>query len=202
MPKAEQHPLESVLRQAIDNAEGGRVSVGELLDLYEDRSFGPIFALFGLITVIPPISAIPGLPSLVGAILLLFSAQMLVGHDHVWAPKFVETLSAPKRKLEQAHKRSAPVLKRMDRMITQRLTWATSEPARRASALIVTLLALALMPLELVPFAVAIPGAAITMIGVAILARDGALMLLAWALSLAAFYVLIFHSPLGGWIGL
>ena len=51
------------------------------------------------------------------------------------------------------------------------------------------MLGLTLIPLEMVPFAVAVPGLAITMIGLAIFARDGLLMLLALGLSLAAFGV-------------
>jgi hypothetical protein len=196
------HPLEDVIHEAIKNADGDKVTIGELLALYDDRSFGPIFTLLGLLAIIPPISAIPGLPSVAGAVILLFSVQMMIGHDHVWIPQIIQKQSIKRRKLEQAEMKAKPVLARIDRMITKRLTWATSAPARYAAGVIVSLLALALIPLELVPFAVALPAAAITMIGVALLARDGALMLLAFALSAAAFFVVIVYSPLGGWLGL
>ena len=82
-------------------------------------------------------------------------------------------------------------------MITERLKWATSGPAQYAAASLVSLMALIMIPLELVPFAVAVPGAAISMVGVALLARDGALMLLAFSLSVIALGVLIAFSPLG-----
>ena len=42
----------------------------------------------------------------------------------------------------------------------------------------------------------------VTLFGVAILSRDGALMLLAFALSALAFYILVFVSPLLSWLGL
>ena len=48
-------------------------------------------------------------------------------------------------------------------------------------------LALTLLRLEIVPLAVGMPGLAITTIGLAILARDGVLMLLALGRSQAAF---------------
>jgi len=198
----QQHPLEDVIDQAIKHADGDKVTIGELLDLYDDRSFGPIFTLLGLLAIIPPISAIPGLPSVAGAIILLFSIQMLIGHDHVWLPQFIQKQSVPRQKLQKAQKQAKPILAWIDRMITERLTWATGGAARYVAGVIVTLLALALIPLELVPFAVALPAAAITTIGVALLARDGALMLLAFAISAAAFFVLVAYSPLGGWFGL
>ncbi|MAT36013.1 MAG: hypothetical protein CMK06_12895, partial [Ponticaulis sp.] len=59
-----------------------------------------------------------------------------------------------------------------------------------------------LIPLELVPFAVAAPGAAITMVGVALLAKDGALMLIAYTLSAVAIAVLVMFSPLKSMLGL
>jgi hypothetical protein len=58
------------------------------------------------------------------------------------------------------------------------------------ATVLVSVLAAVLIPLELVPFAVALPGAAIALIGVALIARDGLLMLLAYVLSAAAFIVL------------
>ena len=63
-------------------------------------------------------------------------------------------------------------------------------------------IALALIPLELVPFAVAIPGVAISVIGLALMARDGVLMLTAYALCAVAGFVLLKYSPLAGMIGL
>lgn len=87
-------------------------------------------------------------------------------------------------------------------MVTERLEWATGGAARYAAAVLVTLLSLALIPLELVPFAVAIPGVAISVIGLALMARDGALMLLAYALCAVAGFVLVRFSPLAGMIGL
>ena len=196
------HPLDEVITKAIDNADDGKVSVGELLGLYANRSFGPIFTLLGLLTIIPPIGAIPGLPAAVGLVILLFSVQMLFGMNHIWLPEFVREQSISRDKLQKAHDKSEPILRRIDHMITDRLAWATGPVAQYVAAAIVSLLALALIPLELVPFAVAAPGAAITLFGVALLARDGVLMLTAFALSAAAFAILLFASPLGSALGL
>ncbi|MEZ6022335.1 MAG: exopolysaccharide biosynthesis protein [Hyphomonadaceae bacterium] len=116
-------------------------------------------------------------------------------------PKFIQDRAVSKQQLKKAEKTTKPVLKRIDQMITDRLTWAASGAAHYVAAVIVTLLALLLIPLELVPFAVMLPGAAIAMIGVALLARDGALMLVAFALAAAAFYALFAYSPLLSWLG-
>ena len=187
---AENDPLESMLEKAANETDGERVSVGDLLDLYEDRTFGPVFTFLGLLVVLPPLGAIPGLPVVIGMLLVLFAFQMMVGSSHLWVPDFVESLSISKPKVRAARQKSSGVLARFDSLLTERLAWAVSKPARVIAAGIVMVLGLTLIPLELVPFAVALPGLAITLIGLAIMARDGLLMLAALALSVVAFGVL------------
>ena len=186
---ANNHPLENILKTAANEAPGNKVSFGDLLDLWEDRTFGPIFTILGLLIVLPPLGAIPGLPLVIGMVLVLFAFQMMVGSTHVWVPEAVEKLSVSKKKVRKADEKAKGVLKELDSWVTDRLSWATSQPARQIAAGVVMMLGLTLIPLEMVPFAVAVPGLAITMIGLAIFARDGLLMLLALGLSLAAFGV-------------
>lgn len=198
---SEEQPLENVLETAVEKADGGEISVGDLLEEYGARSFGPVFLILGLLTILPPLGGIPGLPAAVGVIILLFSLQMVFGRSHIWLPGFVRDLSIKGEKIEKAEDKSEGTRKFIDRMITERLSWATSGPAHYAAAVLVSLMALIMIPLELVPFAVAVPGAAICMVGMALLARDGVLMLLAFALSAIALGVLISFSPLGSMFG-
>lgn len=191
-------PLEDAFDHAIAASDGEKVTVRALLDEFDDRSFGPIFTILGLLCVIPPIGAIPLLPSVIGFVMLLFSVQMVVGRNHVWLPGFVESFSISESKVRKASDVSRPALEFVDAQIAERLRWATAGPARYAAAVLVTLLALLLIPLELVPFAVAAPGIAITAVGVALTARDGLLMLIAYILSAIAFYILFKFVPMPG----
>ncbi len=195
-------PLEDIISDAVEDTDGDEVSLRDVLELYGNRSFGAIFTILGLLCVIPPVGAIPGLPAAVGVVIILFSVQMLIGRSHIWLPGPLGSLSISKDKLKKAEDRASPVLSFIDGMITDRLEWATGGVARYVGAILVTLMAIALIPLELVPFAVAAPGAAITLVGVALLARDGALMILAYLISAAAIWVLIQYSPLLKWLGL
>lgn len=199
---ADTQPLEHVMEKAADEAEQGKVSIGDLMELYGSRSFGPIFVLLGLVVVLPPMGAIPGLPAAIGVVILLFSAQMVFGMDHIWLPGFIKNLSIDGSKVKKAEDKAEPTLKFIDKMITERLSFLTSGPAEYGAAVMVSVMALIMIPLELVPFAVAAPGAAITMVGVALLAKDGALMLLAYALSAVALTVLVLFSPLKSLIGM
>ena len=125
MPASQSDPLENVLETAIEEGGEGTISVGDLLNMFGHRSFGPIITLLGLLVVLPPLGGIPGLPAVIGVIILLFSIQILFGADHIWMPSFVEKRSIETSKLKEAEDKVKPWLERIDRMITERLAWAT-----------------------------------------------------------------------------
>lgn len=190
-------PLESVLETTIRDCRDNKVTVGSLLDGFGDRSFGPIIMLLGLLVVIPPVGAIPGLPMVVGAVILLFSLQIVFGAHHIWMPEIIQKQGISCDKLEKAEDRVKPWLARIDGMISKRLTWATGKVATRLAALAVSALALLLIPLELVPFAVGLPGLAIVLFGLALVARDGVLMLASFAATLGAWLLAALAVPWG-----
>lgn len=188
-------PLESVLRSAIEDVDGDKVTVDDILHLFGDRSFGPVVALLGLLVVLPPIGAIPVLPALVGFVIILFSAQIVMGRTHIWVPSFIAKRSISKEKLEQASKRARPWLRRIDNLISERLDFMTDRWSIYVAAIVVTLLSLTMIPLELIPFAVAAPGAAIMLFGIAFVARDGVLMLMGYAMAATAIGLTVFAVP-------
>ncbi|KCZ65568.1 hypothetical protein L53_15350 [Hyphomonas sp. L-53-1-40] len=202
MPASQSDPLENVLETAIEEGGEGTISVGDLLNMFGHRSFGPIITLLGLLVVLPPLGGIPGLPAVIGVIILLFSIQILFGADHIWMPSFVEKRSIETSKLKEAEDKVKPWLERIDRMITERLAWATGSVATYLAAVAVSLLAMLMIPLELVPFAVAAPGVAIVLFGLALVAKDGALMLAGFAATAAALTITVMFVPWGqvaGW---
>ena len=189
MTASRDDPLENVLERAIEDIDSDEVTFGDVLELFGDRSFGPVIALLGLLTVIPPLGAIPGLPVIVGFVIILFSAQIIVGAKHIWVPKFISKRSVSKDDLKKAEKKAKPWLKRIDRLISERLGFLTGRWSIFLAAIMVTFLALTMIPLEFVPFAVAVPGSAIVLFGLAFVARDGVLMLLAYSVAIAAMAV-------------
>ena len=202
MAASRSKPLESVLDTAIEDCNQEKVTIGALLDMFGDRSFGPVIILLGLLVSVPPLGGIPGLPILVGAIILLFSLQIVFGARHIWMPEIIQEQGIECSKLEDARSRVKPWLRRIDRMITERLTWATGRIATYGAALSVSMLSLLMIPLELVPFAVAAPGMAIVLFGLALVARDGALMLAGFAGTAGAFGLAVFMVPwntMTGW---
>lgn len=121
-----------------------RSSVGSLLDAFGSRAFGPLLSLCALVVIIPPVSAIPGVPTATAVLIVLISVQMLIGNDHPWVPKFLQKMGVAKDKVEHGRDRSLPWLKRIDALVGPRLRWATGPVPQRLAALATLLAALAI----------------------------------------------------------
>lgn len=182
----EQSPLESLMAEAVDSAQDGEVTVGSLLDSFGNRGFGPLVALFGLIAAIPPIGGIPGIPTTMGVLSALIALQMVFGAEHPWVPNFIQDRGIDKDKVEKARDKANGFFKRIDKLVSPRLTWATGPRGQRVVAFIMVFLGLVMIPLELLPFAAALPASGLVLLGLSLTARDGVLMILGCALAAVA----------------
>jgi len=186
----EPHSLGDVVDGLEELAEaGGDVTVGDALDKFGKRSFGP-FLMIPALLEITPIGGIPGIPTALAIFIALIAIQMVLGRDHIWVPDFVEARSVSAKKLHQADGVLEKIAKKTDKWFRGRLRWLTSHNAARLSALLVIALAASVPPLEVLPFASSAPMLAIAAIGLALIVRDGLLMVLALLLSGTTIYLL------------
>jgi hypothetical protein len=82
-----------------------------------------------------------------------------------------------------------PVARGIDWVTRPRLSWLTEGAFTYAIAAACVLIALVIPPLEFVPFAATAPAVAITLFGLGLIARDGAVMALAFGFSAASFFL-------------
>jgi hypothetical protein len=172
-----------------------RVSISDIQEAIGQRSFGP-FLLVPAIIEVSPIGGIPGLPTVLAIIVVLFAAQLLFGKRHFWLPKVISDRSLRGDRLKKAVDYLRPVARWTDKVIRPRLTWATREPFIHTVAGLCILLACTVPPLEAVPFASTAPMGTIGLFGLALIARDGLLVLIGFALALGAFYLV--YASLSG----
>lgn len=165
-----------------------QVSLGDLQEAIGQRSFGP-FLLVPAIIEASPIGGIPGLPTVLAIIVVLFAVQMLFGKQHFWLPRVIRNRSLEGDRLKRALEYVKPVARWNDKVIRTRFTWATREPFIHIVAGLCILLACTVPPLEAVPFASTAPFGTIGLFGLALIARDALLVLIGFALALGAFYV-------------
>lgn len=188
MARADQaHDLESLLGELAKaaNGDGPRVSVQQVMDTVGHRSFGPLLFITGLLGM-TPVSAAPGAPSLIALIVLLVASQLLIGRDSLWLPRFILKRSVKTDRLRQTVRLVQKPARVVDRMVKPRLEVLTGAVADRLVALVCVVLALAVPPLEFLPFVAFIPSAAIATFGLGLLARDGLLVLVAFTISAGA----------------
>lgn len=197
-PAPAQHDLEEVidhiialcLRNGPAHEGHGRVSVGDLMDMLGERSFGPLLLVPSLIAV-SPVGAIPGLPAITSVVIVLIAGQILLGQEHFWIPGWLARRSIEAKALARGLEKFRPVARFIDHLLRPRMAWLTRGPLFFAIALLCLLIGLVTPILELVPLGGIPPNAAVVAFSLAITARDGLWALLAFAFTGASIAWLV-----------
>ena len=163
----------------------GEVCLGHLVEALGSRSYGPFLLIPALIDI-SPVGGIPGLPTVLGLIIVIVAAQMLFGRKHLWLPGFLARRSVSAEKACKSTSKLRRLAGWLDRTFHGRMPKFTKGPFVRVAAGLCILLALTVPPLEILPFATTAPMAAIAAFGLALLVRDGLLMIVATVLAVAA----------------
>jgi hypothetical protein len=166
---------------------GERVPLGSILETVGSRSFGPLLLVAGLVTLAPIIGDIPGMPTIMGLMVLLISGQMLIRQDRFWLPEWLLKRSVARDDLCKTLDWLRRPARFLDRLIRPRLFLFIRDAGLYVIA--VTCLAIAaVMPImETIPFSANIAGVALTAFGLALIASDGLLALLAFVFTAGAF---------------
>ncbi|MBU2953440.1 exopolysaccharide biosynthesis protein [Marinobacter sp. F3R08] len=172
--------LKELLNRLRSGTEGqSHVSMADVLSTVGERSFGPVVLIAGLITLAPLIGDIPGVPTLLGLMVLLTLGQLLFQRHSIWIPS----------KLAQRHVERETLVKGLDWMekptrfldhwTKPRLSWLVRGPGQFLVAIICMTVAAAMPLMEVIPFSANGAGLALMAFGLSIVARDGLLALFA-----------------------
>ncbi len=168
--------------EAIESPSG-RISFDDVLEAAGRRSFGPLLLLAGLVTLMPVVSGIPGVPSLMALFTLLVCVQLLLGRRTFWLPAWLRNRKIDSDKARKGLKWMHKPARLVDRLLYRRLSFVVGKPGMQLIAVVCLLLSLAMPPMEFVPFSVNIAGVALTLFGLAVMARDGLLAIIAFLIS-------------------
>ena len=166
-------------------AHNDKVCIGDVLDDFGGRSFGPFIMLPALIEI-TPVGGIPGVPTFLAVIIALVAVQMLFGKDHIWMPQFIQRRAVGAKKLHRSVKKLRGIAHWLDGHSKDRLRKLTEGIRLKVAALAVIILCVTVPPLEFLPFASSGPMLAIAAIGLALIVHDGLVMLFALLLAVAA----------------
>ena len=175
--------FEQTLNDFQSDVKGSRVSIEQMLVVLNNRGFGPLILIPCLIELLPT-GMIPGVPSLCATLIILISAQIVLGRRYPWIPKKLRKKKFDHQKLDNGLDRIRPFVQWTDRRTRERWRFLTSDPSERLAALAIIALALTMYPLELVPFASSIPAFTIAMFAIGFVVKDGLLLLIAWCIAL------------------
>jgi len=152
---------------------GDSVSVGELIDRLDSRAHGVLLLVLALPMCIPNI---PGISTIFGILMMAPALQLVLGSHRLWVPRRVREWRVDCNVLRQTLRVATPPLKRIEYLIKPRWSVLTRFPATILIGLQTALMAFILiLP---IPFANWPPGMTVAMTALALLQRDGILMLL------------------------
>lgn len=189
--------LEQLLNRLRNSTEGrDRVSVGDILEAVGKRSFGPIVLVAGLITLAPLIGDIPGMPTLLGLVVLLTLGQLIFHRNHIWLPNWITACNIQRDKLTKGLDWLQKPARTLDKLTRPRLVFMVEGPGLYLMVALCIAVALAMPAMEVIPFSANGGGAALMAFGLAIIARDGVVALIATIVTAATGW-LIFSKLLG-----
>lgn len=159
-------------------AAGDPDEVLRLGDLLKD--FGPAFGLLLFIGVLPAFIPIPGVGGAVGGpMVVLVGVQLLLGLRKVWLPAFLARRGPHRSAMVRFRQRMAPWLRRLEKLVRPRMGGLVdNRVALSFTGLLLILLGILLaLP---IPFTNYVFGFLLLLFALALLERDGALLLVAW----------------------
>lgn len=181
------HSLEEVLdRLTKAEADRDKVSLEAILDTVGRRSFGPLLLVAGLVTI-SPIGDIPSVPTMMAILVGLVSVQLLFHRDAFWLPQWLLRRSVSRGKLHKSIDWTRKPARWIDKLLRRRMTVLTEGKGAYVIALAVLLIAIATPPLELIPGSGTAAGAALMGFGLALIAHDGLLALIAAVFTAVTF---------------
>lgn len=164
---------------------GEKLCLGEIVEAFGDRAFGPVMFFFALINMLPwP----PGGTTLTGAPLLLLSMELALGRERLWIPGWAERVAVKRQTFHKLSHRFRKPLKLTEKLARPRLLILTGGLGQGliglACVFLSTVLVLPIWGGNL------LPAVAIGFFALGVMQRDGLSVLIGWLLTAATVAVL------------
>ncbi len=186
--------LTQAMDELVKNSSGEKASVHDMVEALENRGYGPLLLAPSIIVILPT-GAIPGVPSVCGITIFLITIQLVFGKTHPWLPSQLSKVEFERETLKSGVEKVKPYTKRIDRLFKPRLEFFIQTFVKRLLALLCGLTALLMIPLELVPFAAAVPALAVGFMGIGLSTKDGLMTLLGLLLASGSLYLVLTQMP-------
>ena len=183
-------PLSQRLMQIVAQEGRNRLTFAELALQLHSRAWGGLLVIFAAINVIP---LPPGMNIFFAIPLMIVSAQMAFGRTSPWFPARLDRRGVTKDELRRLVAKMEWVESRIERLFKPRLPSFTGPAATRLIGAVCFVLAMFAM----LPIVHVAPAAVIVLFGMALIYRDGALVIAAAAAALLGAVVAVFLIATG-----
>jgi len=178
-----------LLKEILGNLPAGNISLGSLIEFFDQRSFGSIFLLLAMLCLLPGVSIFAGF------IMLFPAAQMALGFSTPTFPKFIREHQVAVSSLQKWGLRTVPSVSKLEQFIKPRYMLLTHNVSLRLLGLFIVLLALVVT----IPFPLSnyLPAIAVMFLSLGLLQNDGLMIVvgimigvLATVFGVSVFYLL------------
>lgn len=174
----------------LDRDHHQTITIQSFLDSLGDRVYGLGMLLWVLPNCIP---MIPGVAGVTGVMIMIMALQMALGQVTPWLPRAVRNRPLPRMKLLEISQKAIPRLRRLETFIRPRYHFLDNRAMRIFTALVIVVMAfILLLPIPIVGNMP--PAWAIALLSMSLIERDGLILLLGMAASVAATYFIYIAS--------
>jgi len=175
----------ALLRDFANAVTRDRVTVGEIVGALGDRGLGVLIAIFAIPNILP--SVVPFGNVVVGIFPLIFAIHLACGFDRLMLPAFVANRSITAKTFKTMVPRVAAVLSWFERLLKPRFPAVTGPYIERVIGILCV--ALALITIIPIPLAHNLPAVALVLIGLGLIERDDAAILIGTAIGVVGTLV-------------
>jgi hypothetical protein len=174
----------ALLDELAEGDPGELLPLGELLSGLGRRAFGMLL----LAATLPAFIPIPVGGAISGPLVVLVGLQLLAARRRPWLPGFISRRGPHRHALARFDRMISPSLARLEKLVRPRLTGMLDHVLAAAfTGLLLVLLGILLaLPIPLTNY---LFGGLLLLFALALLERDGALMLVAWSGGIVAIAV-------------
>jgi Uncharacterized ABC-type transport system, permease components len=163
--------------------EQDTICIDDILQLVGRRWYGPLLFVAGLVMMMPIVGDIPGVPVMMGLVVILISIQLLWKRKRVWLPRWICERRVASEKVIKGLRWFKKPAHFVDQFTDSRFEWAVQHAGLTMVALMSMMVAAVTPLLELIPFSATLAGFAIATFGISVLAADGIVAFIAIAFS-------------------
>src|SRR5690606_21591654 len=173
-----------VLDQLESSVHDENIAVAEVIEKLGPHSFASLMLVFSLIST-SPASAIPGITTVVAAVVFILVVPMIAGRNCLWLPDFITRRRMSSEKLCKGVGWLRKPVHFVERYLKARLTFLFQRPWLWLPLILILCLTLFMPFMEIIPTSGSIASAVIALFAAGLLTRDGALAVVSLILLLA-----------------